>query len=121
MKKYNLKTGKIGEEIAKEFLKRKGYRILEQNAKSKFGEIDLVCQKDKELIIVEVRTKIGDRFGTPEESLTKKKLRKIWLNAQSYVNRINWRGPVRIDVICIVLLALSKQLPERLEHYQNVI
>ena len=121
MKKYNLKTGKIGEEIAKEFLKRKGYRILEQNIKSKFGEIDLVCQKGKELIIVEVRTKIGDRFGTPEESLTKKKLRKIWLNAQSYVNKINWQGPVRIDVICIVLLSLSKQLPERLEHYQNVI
>ena len=75
MKKFNLQTGKLGEEIAREFLEKKGYKIVGQNYKTKYGEIDLVVQKGKELIAVEVRTKIGDLYGSPEESLTKKKLR----------------------------------------------
>ena len=72
MKKFNLKTGKLGEEIAREYLEKKGCQILEQNVRSKFGEIDLVGKNQKELVLLEVRTKIGDRFGSPEESLDKK-------------------------------------------------
>lgn len=74
MKKFNLKTGKLGEAIAREYLEKKGYQILEQNVRSKFGEIYLVGKNRKELVVVEVRTKIGDRFGSPEESLDKKSL-----------------------------------------------
>lgn len=131
MKQFNLQTGKLGEEIAKEYLKKKGYKILEQNYKTKYGEIDLVClaprslgevvgQKGKELVIVEVRTKIGDLYGTPEESLTKKKLRKIWLNALAYVGRKGWEGPYRVDAIC-VLLHPVKQQPEQINHYENIV
>ena len=111
MKKFNLQTGKLGEEIAREFLEKKGYKIIEQNYKTKYGEIDLVCQKGKELVAVEVRTKKGDMFGSPEESLTKKKLHKIWFNAQA-------RGASRIDAVCIVL-KLDNTV-ERLEHYENI-
>jgi putative endonuclease len=124
MKQQNVSTGRLGEEIAKHYLEKKGYKIVEQNARSKFGEIDLVCQKGKELIIVEVRTKIGDSYGTPEESLTKKKLRKLWLNARSYAVKKKWPGSVRIDAVCIVLrplLAPGKQWPERIDHYENII
>lgn len=110
-KKFNLRTGKLGEEIAKEFLKKKGYKILEQNYKTKYGEIDLVCQRGKELIAVEVRTKIGDLYGSPEESLTKKKLRKVWLNALA-------RGAGRVDAVCVVLGYDGKV--ERLGYYENI-
>lgn len=111
MKEFNLRTGKLGEEIAKEFLEKKGYKIIEQNYKTKYGEIDLVCQKGKELIAVEVRTKVGDLYGTPEESLTKKKIRKVWLNALA-------RGAGRVDAVCIVLKYNGEV--ERLEHYENI-
>src|SRR3989338_2199247 len=111
MKQFNLQTGKLGEEIAKEFLEKKGYNIIEQNYKTKYGEIDLVCQRGKEFIAVEVRTKKGDMFGTPEESLKKKKLRKIWLNAQA-------RGATRIDAVCIVLKYDGGV--ERINHYEGI-
>lgn len=111
MKQFNLQTGKLGEEIAREFLEKKGYKIIEQNYKTKYGEIDLVCSKGSLLVAVEVRTKKGDLYGTPEESLTKKKLRKIWLNAKA-------RGAARIDAVCIVLK--SDNAVERIEHYENI-
>ena len=114
MKKLNLETGKIGEEIAKEYLEKKGFKIWEQNYKTKYGEIDLVCQQGKELVIVEVRTKKGENFGTPEESLDWRKLRKLKLNAMSYAGRKGWKGDYRVDAVCIVL-------GERIEHYENII
>ena len=121
MKEFNLRTGKIGEEIAKEYLKKKGFKILEQNYKTKYGEIDLVCQQGKELVIVEVRTKVGENFGTPEESLDKRKLRKLWLNAQSYAARKKWKGAYRVDAVCIVLAPSKYKVPERIEHYENIV
>ncbi len=118
MKQFNLKTGKIGEELAKDYLKKKGYKILEENYKTKYGEIDLVCQKDKQLIFIEVRTKKGESFGSPEDSLDKRKIRRVWLNSQNYINYKKWQGGCRIDAICLVLDHNNKL--ERLNHYQNI-
>src|SRR3989344_4243903 len=110
-KEFNLQTGKLGEEIAKEFLEKKGYGIIEQNHKTKYGEIDLLANYGKETVLIEVRTKIGEDFGTPEESLTKKKLRKLWFNAQA-------AKATRIDAVCIVLKPdLSA---ERINHYEHI-
>jgi len=119
MKEFNLQTGKIGEEIAKDYLEKQGYRILAQNFKTKYAEIDLVAEKDKELIIIEVRTKRGDLFGTPEESLDKRKLRKLWLNAQGYVSQAHWQGSYRVDAVCIILKADNSI--DRLNHYPSII
>ena len=121
MKELNLKTGQMGEEIAKKYLKKKGYKILEQNVKTKFGEIDLVTKYKKELVIVEVRTKIGDMYGSPEDSLTKKKLEKLKQNAISYVVRKGWKGDYRVDAVCIVLALSKHKVSERVEHYENII
>ena len=118
-KQFNLETGKIGENFAKEYLKKKGYNIIEQNYRSKFAEIDLVTKDRKELVFVEVRTKRGEMFGTPEETLNKRKLRKLWLNARGYTSRIKWSGPYRIDAVCIVLKADNTL--ERLNHYASIV
>lgn len=118
MKEFNLKTGQIGEMIAKEFLEKKGYQIVAQNFRTKYLEIDLICQDGKELIFVEVRTKRGLGFGSPEESLTKRKLRKLWFNAKSYIKINNWEKPYRIDVICILLK--KDNTVEQINHYQNI-
>lgn len=119
MKKFNLQTGKIGEEIARGFLGKKGYTILEQNYRSKYGEIDLIARQGKELVLVEVRTKRGQDFGTPEESLNQRKLKKLQLNALAYIYKKRWKGPYRIDAVCIVLGRDNKV--ERIEHYKNII
>jgi len=118
-KELNLKTGQIGEEIAKKYLEEKGYLVLEENYKTKYGEIDLVCKNNNELIIVEVRTKKGENFGSPEDSLIKTKLRKVWLNAEAYRNTKKWQGICRVDAICLVLKKDNSL--ERLNHYKNIV
>jgi len=118
-KEFNLATGKLGEEIAKDYLKRKGYKIIEQNYKTKYAEIDLVTKKGKELVFVEVRTKKGEDFGTPEETLDKRKLRKLWGNAKAYTAWKKWQGPYRVDAVCVVLR--YDNMIERINHYENIV
>jgi len=118
MSQHN-EVGKIGEQLAKEFLEKQGYKIIEQNYKTKYAEIDLVCQRKKELVFVEVRTKIGENFGTPEDTINNKKKRKLLGNAKAYSVIKKWNGPYRIDAICIVLK--PDLTVERLNHYQNIV
>lgn len=118
MSQHN-EVGKIGEDFAKKFLEDKGYKIIEQNYKTKYAEIDLICQLKKELVFVEVRTKIGENFGTPEDTINNQKKRKILQNAKAYSAFKNWQGPEKIDAICIVLKPDFTIL--RLNHYENII
>lgn len=123
MKKHNLPKGARGEELAAKFLQKKGFKILEKNWRTKFGEIDLVCTKNNILIFVEVKLKIGDTFGTPEEMVTKRKLSQVRRTAESYLLRNpdyqNLFPQQRIDVVAIV------QNPDgtidRIDHYENLV
>ena len=117
--------GKTGEELARKYLEGEGYKIIEQNYKTKYAEIDLVCEKKNNvfgkstLVFVEVRTKVGEHFGTPEDTINKAKLRKVLWNAKSYSAFAKWGGPERIDAICIVLR--PDYSVERLTHHENII
>ncbi|MFH1671154.1 MAG: YraN family protein [Candidatus Portnoybacteria bacterium] len=108
---------KIGEDAAKKYLEEKGYKIIEQNYRTRYAEIDIVALKDNALVFIEVRTKKGE-FISPEESIDKRKLNKILLNADNYVKIKDWKGQYRIDAICIVL-NLDNSI-KRLEHYKNI-
>jgi len=118
LKQLNTQTGRLGEKLASEYLKRKGYRILEQNYRTRYAEIDLVARKKDVLVFVEVRTKIGEQFGTPEETLNWKKLQKIKRNAFSYASRVKWNKLYRIDAVCIVLE--KDYTIQRVHHYENI-
>jgi|TARA_Y100000031_G_scaffold156792_1_gene213153 putative endonuclease len=109
---------KIGEAAAKEYLKNKGYKIIEQNYRTKYAEIDLIVSRNNVLIFVEVRTKKSERFGSPEASINQKKLKKLYQNASAYISFKKWPGLSRIDAICIVLD--SDNNIEKLEHYKNI-
>ena len=81
--------GKRGEEIAAEFLERKGLRIVERNYHSRWGELDLVAaESDNRIHFVEVKTRTVVIFGTPAEAVTYMKQQKIkktaltWLQSQ---------------------------------------
>lgn len=111
-------TWKIGEEASKKYLEEKGYQIIEQNYQTKYSEIDLIVKKDNVLIFIEVRTKKSQAFGTPEESITQKKLKKLYWNAAAYVSLKKWKGSYRVDAVCIVLNPDNSV--ERIRHYEGI-
>ena len=119
--------GKIGEDLARQYLEKEGWKILEQNYKTKYAEIDLVAEKPagllglgkSTLVFVEVRTKVGEQWGTPEDTINRAKLWKVLQNAKSYAAFRNWPGPQRIDAVCIVLKA--DHSVSRLTHHENIV
>ena len=117
-KKFNLKTGNLGEDIAKRFLEKKGYKIISQNFKTKYSEIDLITRKKDFLVFVEVRTRVGDNFGSPEETINKEKRWRLKRGAQAFVAFNDWKGPFRIDAVCIVLNEDHKV--DQFHHYENI-
>jgi putative endonuclease len=94
--------GKLGEDLAAQRLAALGYVIGARNWRCATGEIDLVTERAGTLIFVEVRTRRGDRFGTPEESITAKKRARLVSAALTYLDEHaaadrDWR----IDVVAI--------------------
>lgn len=118
----NYKTGKEGEEIARKFLVQKGLRLIESNHSNKLGEIDLIMLDKDVLVFVEVKLKIGDKFGSPEEMISKYKLSQIRRVAEAFLvlNPDISRRLVkyRIDAVCIVLN--EDKTVDRINHYENV-
>ena len=94
--------GRRGEQYAAEYLSDRGYAICARNWRCLAGEIDLVTEKDEVLIFVEVRTRRGDRLGTPEESITPAKRAKLIAAAQTYLDEHSQTDrDWRIDVMAI--------------------
>ncbi len=96
------RTGDLGEKLARQYLLKNGYEILEQNYRCSIGEIDIVARDSDSLAFVEVRTKRSSQFGTPEESITTTKKTKLIELAQSYLQEHadvpdHWR----IDVVAV--------------------
>lgn len=94
--------GQQGEDEAEEKLLRLGYEILERNYKNKIGEIDIVARDGDVLCFVEVKTKSGSGYGSPEEMVGKRKQGKIIKTAEFYLQEyelkdIDWR----VDVVAV--------------------
>lgn len=96
--------GKIGEGIACGYLRRRGYKILERNYKTKIGEIDIVARDGNVLVFVEVKTRASDLYGTPEEAINARKMRKLTQLAELYMNRKGlYQTKARFDVVGIII------------------
>jgi len=93
-----------GEALAKEYLQKKGYKILETNFKNKIGEIDIIAKHNNILIFVEVKTRESIKFGHPREAVNFYKQQKIRNVSISYLkfNGLYDKISVRFDVIDIV-------------------
>lgn len=99
---YKQKLGQRGEEIAISYLRQQGYTILARNWRCPVGELDIVAREGEMLAFVEVRTRRGSRFGTPEESITLPKQAKLIEVAQTYLQEAGLQDVAwRIDVIAI--------------------
>ncbi len=92
--------GRAGERKAEKFLKKTRYKILEKNYKSHFGEIDLIAQKDDEIVFVEVKTRTSIEYGYGSEAVNAKKRDKYYLIAAEYLQKNRKTDfPCRFDVI----------------------
>jgi putative endonuclease len=111
------RLGQWGEAEAARYLEARGCRVVTTNWRCTAGEVDLVAQDGACLAFVEVRTRRGRAYGTPEESITAAKLARMAAVAESYVYAEGWEGDWRLDVVAI--RAYRGQAPQ-IEWYKSV-
>ncbi|HEX9664388.1 MAG TPA: YraN family protein [Patescibacteria group bacterium] len=115
----NIPKGKLGEEVAAKYLRQRDYRIIEQNYYGKYGEIDIIAEKDNELIFIEVKTRFNIKFGYPEESFNKKKRISLIKTIQKYLFLKNLEMDYRIDLIAVIINIKGQKV--QIKHFENVI
>ena len=94
--------GKKSESIAVRHLKKHGYKILEQNYRTKLGEIDIIAKDNNTLVFVEVKSRSSYRFGNPKWAVTYKKQRKISMVDLLYIKSTKQSNvKSRFDVVAI--------------------
>jgi putative endonuclease len=98
-----IKRGNEGEQLAADFLLRKGFEIVERNYRHKHSEIDAIARMGNLLVFVEVKTRSSSDFGHPEEFVDSRKRKKILEGADHYLHETNWQGNVRYDIVSINL------------------
>ncbi len=123
---FSKKIGNLGERIAQNYLKNKGYQILDKNYSFRVpgnpqkGEIDIVAKKGDVISFFEVKTLRESAFVSPEEKVNFAKQRKLRITAESWLieNRIPLNSKWQIDVIAIELNPGKKI---KINHFENAI
>ena len=97
-----------------------GYEIVQKNYRCAFGEVDIIARRNQYWVFVEVRTRRGKKFGTPEESVTPRKKKHLVDTAQMYLQENNL-GDVdwRIDFVAVEFSARGELL--RVDVIENAI
>ena len=95
--------GKMGEELAVNYLIEKGYEILERNWRNIHKEVDIIAMDGPDLVIVEVKTRQSDEYGEPDLAVTKRKQRMLIAAANAYITRNKLDVETRFDIISIIL------------------
>jgi putative endonuclease len=98
-------TGRKGEELAVNFLRKAGYRVVERNYRCRFGEIDIVAMEGGTIVFVEVKSRRTERFGDPQLSVGRDKQKKISRIALNYLQEKNIATRnARFDVVAVKML-----------------
>ena len=115
--KENIKKGRNGENIAENYLKKAGYKIIEKNWHySKNAEIDIIALDKNTLVFIEVKTRSTLNFGHPFEAINFAKLQKIQSAIYAYMNTSNKKyKSFRIDGIAVIGIEEPK-----IEHLKNI-
>lgn len=94
----------MGEQKAAEYLKQQGYRILQRNFYSRYGEIDIIAREGRYLVFIEVKYRTNTSHGSPQEAVSRKKQRTICKVANYYrlTHGIPEDTPCRFDVVAIL-------------------
>jgi putative endonuclease len=111
------RLGKSGEEAVAGYLAKKGYKIVVKNYRCKLGEIDIIARDGPVLVFIEVKTRTGSRYGSPEAAVNIRKQRQISRTAEWYLmeNKL-FDCPARFDVIGVRCAAGS---PQMIDHIRD--
>ena len=112
------RTGRLGESLALKFLTQKGYKPITQNFHIWGGEIDLIMEKDGDLIFIEVKTRKNDKFGRAEETLTRKQKLKLIRAIYQYLSTNSYQKSWRLDLIAINFTSASHA---EIRHIKNIL
>lgn len=94
--------GNIGEEAAVQAIKKRGYKIIARNYRTKMGEIDIIAKDGEYTVFVEVRLRKSNNFGSPADTIDRRKQQKIIKAAQLYAVKNNiYDAPMRFDAVLI--------------------
>lgn len=101
-RRSNLPLGKSGESAAASFLQSKGYRIIERNFRKTHGDIDIIAMDGSVLVAVEVKTRMGEQYGSPEDAITPRVRRSLTSGILFYSTlHPELSSSLRIDVVCV--------------------
>ena len=115
--KHNQRIGKWGEDTVTLYLAGRGYEIITRNARTPYGEIDIVAKQDDITVFVEVKSRTSLKMGLPEESVNSRKQARMLACAEHYAaeNAIDhWQ----IDVIAV---EGKVGLEPKITHFENAI
>ena len=112
--------GRIGEDLAANFLEKQNIKIIKRNYFTKYGEIDLIGFKNKTIIFTEVKLRNNNNFGLPIEGITKNKFKRYQNAIQIFIseNNINYDN-IRFDVICLYLIGEKYKIEWLKNQYFN--
>ena len=117
---YAQKVGHFGEKLAQDYLKRKGYKIVDINIKTGYKEIDIVAHKKELLVFVEVKTRTSKSFGEADEGIGYYKLKNLKKAIAYYLSHSGgYNQNFRLDLIAIDLNRRTKIA--HLKHYKEII
>ncbi len=122
--------GDVGETLAVDALQKAGLLIITRNWRCAAGELDIVAQEIAPnfatdgaptawLVLVEVRTRRGNRFGTAQQSITPRKQAKLREVAEHYVQAAQWLGPWRIDAVAVQMDSAGRLL--EIDHIRHAV
>jgi putative endonuclease len=95
--------GKKGEDLALQYLQKKGYTLLERNWRFRHKEVDIIATDGRDLVFVEVKTRSSDWFGAPEEAVDDRKQRYLMDAAEAFIRIRKLDTNIRFDVVSIIL------------------
>ena len=114
---YRQSLGKLGENLACDALKARGYAIIATRYRTRLGELDIIARDGDTTVFVEVKARAGDEFGGAAAAVTPWKQRKVALMAMDYLGRHRLEDqPCRFDVVTI---DVAEGQPPRIEVYKD--
>lgn len=117
---HNQKIGEFGETLAKNYLIKHGYKIIDANVKLSYQELDVVAQKDEQVVFVEVKTRVSQFYGPAENAFQFTKLERFKRGMEMYIGHKKlYTREVRADLITVDIDQIKKTA--KIKHYKDVI
>lgn len=118
MNDYKIKLGRLGEIIAARFLEKNGFKVIDRNFYTRYGEIDLIAENGDEILFCEVKARTSSEYGYPEQAVDYYKIRKILKAIGVYLQARDLNKFWRLDVISVEMNKADKKA--KVKWFKNV-